>query len=363
MSTEIKVLMVGPDRGVHGGISAIVNELYAAGLDHEVELKYIGTMKEGSKLKKLLVAAFAYAHFCRKLKWCDVVHVHFSSDSSFMRKSLFIKRARKAGKKVVLHQHGGDFKTYYGQQLDKKGRDYVAGILAMGDVMLVLTEGWKEFFGQITDPDKIVVFPNGIRVSKYLNEQKNVTKKEDINVSSKDFNEVLFLGRICKDKGIDELIEAMKEIHSSNSNAHLFVGGIYEDNSYRQKIEDNSDFITYLGWVTGEEKDKYLDQCGILVLPSYYEGFPVSIIEAMLRGNAVVASAVGGIPEIIDDGKDGILIPPKDSKALQKGIEKLMNDREYASSIGILGRKKVIEKYSVEENIKRLIQIYSKILG
>ena len=117
---KVNVLMVGPDRGVHGGISAVVNELYAAGLDSKVNLKYIGTMREGSKLKKLFVAAFAYVRFLKQLSWCDVAHVHFSSDSSFLRKSVFIKTAHRRGKKILLHQHGGDFQTFYGKQLDDK---------------------------------------------------------------------------------------------------------------------------------------------------------------------------------------------------------------------------------------------------
>lgn len=349
MSTEIKVLMVGPDRGVHGGISAVVNELYAAGFDREVSLKYIGTMKEGSKLRKLLVAAFAYCRFVKELSWCDVVHIHFSSDSSFMRKSFFIKRARKSGKKIVLHQHGGDFKTYYNEQLSASKRDYVRKILDMGDVMLVLTKGWKDFFGQITDPDKIEVFPNSIRVA-------------DCHVQGeKDYNKVLFLGRICRDKGIDELLEAMKQIYSVNKGAHLYLGGIYEDSEYKEKVENCSDFVTYLGWINGEEKNKYLDECGVLVLPSYYEGFPVSIIEALLHGCVVAASAVGGIPEIIDDGIDGILFKPKDKKAVKNALEMAMSDKEKALSMGKIGQKKVIEKYSVETNIKRLLEIYKKI--
>ena len=115
-SSKIKVLMVGPDRGVHGGISAIVNNYYEAGLDKRVDLKYIGTMKEGSRGKKLLVAAAAYFKFLCSLSWCDVVHVNASSDSSIMRKSFFIKAAYRHNKKIVLHQHGGDFKNYFENQ-------------------------------------------------------------------------------------------------------------------------------------------------------------------------------------------------------------------------------------------------------
>ncbi len=353
---RIKVLMAGPDREVHGGISAVVNELYSAGLDEKVELKYIGTMKEGSKLKKLFVAAFAYARFLKELPWCDVAHVHFSSDASFFRKAYFIRAAHRKGKKIVLHQHGGDFKTFYGQEISEKKKKFVRDILSMGDVMLVLTSGWKDYFSKLTDAERIVVFPNGIKISG---------KDQNVGVSEmeKDYNSVLFLGRICKDKGIDELLDAMKEIHMANKDAHLYIGGIYEEEIYRKKIEECNGFVTYLGWIKDKEKDNYLNKCGILVLPSYYEGFPVSIIEAMYAGSAVVASNVGGIPEIIQDGVDGTLISPKDSAALRDAILKLMNDNELAKSYGLNGKQKVLKNYSVEKNIERLTEIYNKLMN
>ena len=98
---KLKVLMVGPDRSVHGGISGVVNGLYEAGLDTRVDLKYIGTMKEGSKLRKLFVAGIAYLSFLFCVDKYDVVHVNVASDNSFKRKSLFVKVAKKHGKKVV----------------------------------------------------------------------------------------------------------------------------------------------------------------------------------------------------------------------------------------------------------------------
>ena len=347
----MKVLMVGPDRCVHGGISAVVNELYEAGLGEKIDLKYIGTMKEGSRFDKLLVAGCAFFRVIFALPWADVVHVHFSSDSSFIRKSYFIKAARRHGKKIVLHQHGGDFKNYYGKELDERGRKRVKDVFGMGDVMLVLTSSWKEFFSGITDSGKIEVFPNGIRT-----EGREISSEIE-----KDYNKILFLGRICKDKGIDELLEAVGKIHDAHSNVRLYIGGIYEDQEFKRKIEKSGSFCEYIGWVTGKEKEEYLNKCGILVLPSYYEGFPVSIIEAMFHNSAVIASRVGGIPDIIDDGKDGLLISPKDSGELREAIEKLISDKDLAKKLGINGQKKVLEKYSVEENIKRLIRIYSKL--
>lgn len=104
--------MIGPDRSVHGGISGVVNNYYEAGLDRKIDLCYIGTMVEGSKFRKLGQAAKAFCLFCIKLPCYDIVHVNMASDSSYYRKSLFIKAAKHAGKKIVIHQHGGDFETF-----------------------------------------------------------------------------------------------------------------------------------------------------------------------------------------------------------------------------------------------------------
>ena len=364
------VLMIGPDRGVHGGISAVVNEFYEAGLDKKINLKYIGTMKEGTKLKKLCVAAFAYAKFLCELRWCDIVHVHFSSDASFLRKSLFVKAAYRHGKKIVLHQHGGDFINYYENQMTEKQRQNTKKVLSMGNVMLVLTNSWKDFFSTIIDKDKIIVFPNGIVVGDEEEHQEDQGVRDsadtqelgkEVACADKDYEKILFLGRICRDKGIDELLEAVKEVHAQFPSVRLYIGGIFENETYKAKFKECSEFLNYLGWVTGEEKNRYLNECGILVLPSYYEGFPVSIIEAMLRKSAVIATNVGGIPDIINDGQDGILIEPKDPVALKNALMSLINDKEKAKILGQKGKEKVKKYYSVEKNIDKLMSIYKSL--
>ena len=109
----LKVLMIGPDRSVHGGISGVVNNYYKAGLDKKVDLQYIGTMVEGSKLRKLMQAALAYVRFLSALPGAAIVHVNVASDASYVRKSLFIRTAHLFSKKIVIHQHGGDFQTFY----------------------------------------------------------------------------------------------------------------------------------------------------------------------------------------------------------------------------------------------------------
>ena len=351
---NIRVLMVGPDRGVHGGISAIVNNYYEAGLDEKVDLKYIGTMREGSRGKKLLIAATAYFKFLCALGSCDVVHVNASSDSSIMRKSFFIKAAYRHNKKIVLHQHGGDFKNYFENQISEKRRNYLRGILDMADVMLVLTDSWKQYFSGLTDSGKIRVFPNCVAVKTDEGFAESIRQ-------GRDMNKLLFLGRICKDKGIDELLKAVSEIGREHKDVRLYVGGIYEEESYRKQIEGN-DLVEFLGWISGKDKEKYLGECGIFVLPSYYEGFPVSVLEAMANGCVVVASEVGGIPDVVTDGKNGVLVVPKDTEMLKKAVLKVMEDESFAAELRVNAYKKVRENYSSSVSVEKLVNIYNSLL-
>ncbi len=353
MSDKIKVLMIGPDRGVHGGISALVNSYYAAGLKDIVELKYIGTMKEGSKLKKLMIAGLAFVDFMRVVDRYDIVHVNCSSDSSFMRKSYFIRYAKRHGKKVLLHQHGGDFVNYYNNELGEKKKRYVRDILDMADEMLVLTDKWREFFGTLTDKSKIHVLPNGV-VTAVIDPAK---------AGVGDVNKILFLGRICRDKGVKELIEAAKELHKDNDKVRLYLGGIFEEPDLFRDVEDGSAFIKHIGWVSGSEKNRYLDECGIMAVPSYFEGFGLSVVEGMLHGCCVVASNVGGIPDIVENETDGLLVAPKDTLALKNAIERVMKDKDLADKLSGNGKKKALEKYSIEKIVSQLLSHYREILG
>ncbi len=345
------VLMLGPGRDVHGGISAIVNSLYEVGLDTKVNLKYIATMHEGSKLKKLAIAACAYVSFLFALKDYDIVHVNASSDSSFMRKSIFIRAAKRRGKKVILHQHGGDFKNYYENQVSDRRRKYMKETLDMTDAMMVLTSSWKDYFGKITDSDKITVIPNGVRL--------NEGNPDVICGESHDINKILFLGRICKDKGIDELLGAMDRLCEKRQSACLYIGGIYEEESYKAKIDKRKDYVRYLGWISGEEKDKYLKECGILVLPSYYEGFPVSVIEAMMNGCIVLATKVGGIPEIITDKETGFLISPRNEEKLLNAFERIYEEKDL-TAIAKRAYERAKNEFSAESVVDRICEIYEK---
>lgn len=344
----MRVLMVGPDRSVHGGISGVVNNYYDAGLDKKIDLCYIGTMVEGSKIRKMIQAVMAYFRFLWKVTGYEIVHVNMASDTSYLRKSFFIKTAKAFHKKIVIHQHGGDFEGFYNRQLGDKGRNKVKKVLSMGDAFLVLAPHFQDFFGRIIDRNKITVLPNAIQMSP--------SKPKEYGQ-----HRLLFLGRICRDKGIEELLWTMPFLKEKFPDIKLYLGGIFEDSELQKKTEEISDLVEWIGWVSGKEKEKYLEKCDVFVLPSYFEGQPVSILEAMSYSCAIVASRVGGIPQMIEDGETGILVEPKNAEALRQGLEKALADDMLCERIGKAARKKVAEEFSMEKNIEQLMGIYEAV--
>lgn len=346
----INVLMIGPARCVHGGISGVVNNYYEAGLDKKVNLRYIGTMVEGGKVRKLIKAGLAYVQFLSALPGCDLVHVNMASDNSYRRKSIFIKTAAKFGKKIVIHQHGGDFETFYRKEQDEKGREKIRRVLKMGDAFLVLAPVWKEFFGEMIDRDRITVLPDSIAIPEAYEK-------------SYGSHDVLFLGRLCREKGIGELLSCVPALVEEFPDFHLYLGGIWEDEELRRLSEQDREHVTWLGWLSGEEKKKWLRRCPVLTLPSWFEGQSVSLLEAMANYCGIVAADTGGIPQMILQEKTGLLVPAKDVLALQEGIARLLREEDLCKRLGKAAREKAEAEFGIEENMRTLLGIYEKVLG
>jgi len=325
-TAKLNILMIGPDRSVHGGISAVVNNLYDAGLDKMVNLTYIGTMKDGSRFRKLLVAIKAYLQFCRAVKHC----------------------AHSTRKPIVLHQHGGDFRNFYFHGISERKKKYVRDTLNMGNVMLVIGPELQTLFQGILNTQKtpVLLFPNAIPIPPLTEHRYGQ-------------HLILFLGRICRDKGIRELLEAVKHLQAQYSDLHLYLGGVYEEKDLKFLVDSMSDCVTWIGWVSGKDKAEWLKKCDIFVLPSYFEGQSVSILEAMSYSCAIAASNVGGIPQMIVNEQTGLLFESKSSASIEESLRKLLDDPTLCRSLGKAARARVSSQFSMEKYLDKLISIYN----
>lgn len=347
---KLRVLMIGPDRLMKGGVSTVVNNYYDVGIENYVDLPYISTVLDGNKFQKLWMAVKSYIVFSKVYRHYDILHVHMAANASFIRKAFFVKKAYKAGMKIIIQEHGGDFNSFY-DKLDDGERVLVAEVFSMASKLIVLSEEWKEFFSNgICAPEKIVVLHNGVIVP-----EKQITLYHS--------HKVIYLGRLCKEKGIYDLLQAIPAVIEVIPDAQFVLCGDGELEQVKSEAArlGVTKAIKLLGWVRGEKKEKILSTCETLVLPSYYEGMPMVVLEAMSYGYSVIASNVGGTPHIIKDGVNGILINPGDVVALSTHLIRVLSDDKLREQYGKAARKTIEEGFDLNNSVKFLYDTYQEV--
>ena len=347
----MKVLMIGAGRDVRGGVSSVVNSYYDAGLDKLCELTYLPTMEDGSKLKKLFVAARARIRFEKLIKDADILHVHMSADNSFYRKAVFIRKAYREKKKIIIHMHGSTFDIFYKERCNEKQKKEVRDIFAVADKVIALSEDWKGFLVKyICEEDKIQVIYNAVKIPDPY--EKDYSNKK-----------MLFLGRLGQRKGTYDLIEVLPAIFQKFPDAHMYFGGDGEREQAEALCRKKgiADHVTFLGWVRDAEKEKYLKECSVYVLPTYHEGMPMSILEAMAYGMAVVSTYVGGIPHLITDGENGLLCEAGDKESLKRLLYEILFNKKKCIQFGRNSIKKIRENFNINKNLDRIMSIYEQV--
>ncbi len=177
-------------------------------------------------------------------------------------------------------------------------------------------------------------------------------------------NLILFSGRMIALKGLNVAIEAFSQTRKGIK-AHLVFAGTGKIDAWRRMLEDRDvpkDEYTFLGKVPYQEMPWLYPLASVFMLPSYSESFPMTILEAMACGVPVVASKVGGIPEMVRDGLDGRLVPPGDPKALSEGLNQVLTDRKGAGRLACNARERTVETLNSKTMAIRTGEMYHKAL-
>ena len=170
------------------------------------------------------------------------------------------------------------------------------------------------------------------------------------------------MGRLCKEKGLRELFSVLPQLHEQFPQMRLLLGGIWEDEDLREEAAKMKEYVTDLGWLQGEAKKDYLRTSDLFVFPTYFEGQPVSVLEAMAYQCGIVATRVGGIPQMIEQEQTGLLIEPKDPEGLKSALEKLLSDPDLCERLGKNARVKIEKEFSIEKSLQELIKIYQQLV-
>jgi glycosyltransferase involved in cell wall biosynthesis len=319
------LLFIGPEYKNHrGGIGAVL-EVYAR---HIRPFKFIPTFKPGGVIKKLftyIIAVFSLLITLARDRDIKIVHIHSASKASFLRKSFVILICRLFGKKVVYHLHGGKFHIFY----QKAGitRRYIRYIIESCDAVICLSDHWRDYLQSTFKIKRLEVVKNVIEAAP----------ASDIGVNRNGGPlRLLFLGMITEGKGIFDLLDVLKvNSDTLNGRVTLTVGGNGDVEGLKRAMQSfGKGEIEFAGWVNGEKKKELLANCDIYILPSYNEGLPMSILEAMTFGKPIISTPVGGIPEVVKPGFNGWLFKPGDREALTKIIFEALEHEERLATYG-----------------------------
>ena len=349
-----KILTIGPDyRNHRGGIGAVI-DIYCKYFD---EFYFIPTYKEGTALYKcylffIAIPKIIYILSCnRKIM---IVHIHGSSYGSFFRKFIFFVISKYIfRKKIIYHVHSGRFHLFFGKS-NTIVKNMIRKFINNVDCLICLSESWKLFYEENFNPKRIEILPN---IIDYPNIKEKMEDKEKIRF--------LFLGLISKNKGIFDIIEVIKNnIDLFENKIELIIGGNGETIKLQKHIERYKigNIVKFVGWIKNEIKLKYLQNSDVYILPSYNEGLPISILEAISYEKPIISTTVGGIPEVVNNNENGFLISPGNLEQIEKSMKHFIENPQDIEKFGAASAK-IAEKYLPNAVMQQLSTIYQSLIS
>ncbi len=345
--------MLGTSPDSKGGMGTVVK-----GFDRDLMLSryrfiHVVTHRDASSFGKVAVAISGYLRFCKllKAKSIDLVHIHSSFGASFTRALPFIRLAVRAGIPIVNHIHAGDWSVFY-ERASVKKKKLIAETYGSCTKLIALSQEWADLLGTVVPKSKIVVLENFTPIY------------DGTHVPDRTCKRVLYMGRLEREKGVDEMPEICFQVSRDIPDVKFVLcgdgplKGWIETEFSKRGLEEN---LSCLGWIDGKEKLGILKSSSLFLLPSRFEGMPMSVLEAMGLGLPVVATDVGGIPQIVQSGANGVLCAPGDTETMASAIVKILGNEDlYAAMSG--KSKSIAESHSIPVYSFELESIYDEVL-
>lgn len=323
---EAPVVWISTELCTRGGIASYVRAVSSSSLWSEWNVRHIVSHRDGSARTKAVAYAGCLVNFLRlcfslSRSGDSIVHLHTSHGASFLRKAILLHLARLFGIRTVLHVHASRFDVFF-HGLPSPLRRAVAWTLRRADVVLALGYAWQKKILEISPSSRVLVVSNCVDSSYWRSESVR---------PSRDVFRVVFCGRVGERKGTYLLLQVWADLLRAgripgNSSLTIFGDG---DVASAERIIGDLEVggnASIAPWASPDDIRDALALADVFVLPSYHEGQPIAILEAMSMGLPPVATRVGGIPEVVRDEVEGLLIEAGDTSALGEAISRLAVD-------------------------------------
>jgi glycosyltransferase involved in cell wall biosynthesis len=281
-----------------------------------------------------------------------LVHVHAASNASFVRKSLLLLLARAAGCKTVFHLHGACFDRY-AAQAGPLMRRWIRHTLEASSLVIALSARWAGLVREVAPRARVTVVPNAVPLPPAP------------SLGAGQPGRVLFLGQLERRKGVYELLDAFAALLPAFPQASLALGGQGELGAVRRRAAELGieHQVVLLGWIDGPEKQAELARAAVFCLPSHAEGLPMAMLEAMAAGKPVVVTPVGGIPDAVQDGDNGLLVAPGQVAPLAGALARLLGDAGLRQRLGQRARATIAARFDAAVVTGRISDIYRELIA
>ena len=349
------ILMLGPSMHYPGGMSEVVRSYRAAAVFERWPVRYISTYA-GRRLSARVgpwLGALAGVFLGLARRRVALVHVHSTDHGSFWRKSALCALALLFGVPYVVHLHTSRLEEFR-RGCNPLGRAWMHFILRKAARVVVLTRHWRDEVQSIEPAARVSIIGNPVAVPAALPPLQRSPPRT-----------VLFMAWLHREKGVLDLVKAMPSVLRAVPETTFVIAGRGRETPEsilalaRHRGVERS--LRLPGWVEGHAKGALLRDADLFVLPSYHEALPVAVLEAMAHGVPVVATRVGGIPDVIAHGANGLLVEPGNPQALARAMVALLNDRALRARLREAAYRDVARRYGIDAVLAQLEALYREL--
>lgn len=358
------VVILGPHRAAISGVSTHLNLLLGSTLADEYEMVHFQVGSEGrgegalGRLLRLLVSPFTL--FATILfRHAAVVHINTSlNPRAYWRDLAYLAVAKALRARVLYQVHGGALPEDF-----FRGRPWLTRFLRATldapDLVVVLAQCELEAYRRFVPGQEVVALANGIDCRAFA-QVPTVMSRPDSPLR------LVYVGRITREKGLYETLQAMRIVQELGVETRLVVAGEGPEETRLRRYAHAlglASRVSFAGAVFGPDKVRLFAGADLMLLPSYAEGLPYALLEAMAAGIPVIATPVGAIPDVVVSGTHGFLVPPRDGKAIAEALAVLAVDRERLSWMSRACRRRIRAAYSIERLAAELSLRYAQLCG